>query len=796
MHDQPPCFPASVLLEFVEGKVFEPQLSELARHLETCVLCQGLADTLSPSDNLVETLRSHAPAADRIAQTAPRLLIEKIKEIATVYPHHEAGRAFDFLGPPQTDDELGRLDHYRVTKLLGRGGMGLVFQAEDTRLGRQVALKVMSPRLAADPSASARFLREARATAKLHGDRIATVFEVGQTATGIPYLAMELLAGQSLADWLLSGDKPTTAQIVHIAREIALGLAEAHDCGLVHRDIKPGNLWMQTAADGTTRIKLLDFGLVRARLDDSHTTHAGALLGTPAFMAPEQARGDRTVDGRADLFSLGCVLYLLCTGEVPFRGETTIGTLMSLAMNEPVPPAQCNPAIPRALSKLVMQLLEKDVARRPQSAREVLRRLDEIDGRKPNVASAQSNRRWPLAAAVIAVGFAALAAAATILFWQTPDGRVLRIECNDPAIEIAFGDGELQVTGAYKQPIVLKPGKASLRIARELPGGDRFEFETDKLVVAKGDNIVLNIEVLDGQVNLMRPGQGVIDAKPLPAPATANLVSADADRLVAKWVLGLGGKVMLSDGVWRESEAALPSGELQVVESNLRRIAALRDEELGRLAELKSLARLYLDNTSISNAGVAHLANLRSLRWLDLSNTRITDEGLAHLDNLPSLETLYLDSTAITNAGLKHIVRHKRLQALVLAVTQVTDEGLPELGSLTDLTFLSLHRTAITDAGLPHLAPLVELRTLDLSYTALSDRGLVDLAKLKHLQTLHLRAPAVTDTGLGTLAALKELKQLDITGTRVTRLGVQSLAAALPDCRIESDWPPLTATSE
>ncbi len=138
---------------------------------------------------------------------------------------------------------------------------------------------------------------------------------------------------------------------------------------MVHRDIKPGNLWLEKLPEGAMRLKILDFGLARAQADDVQITEYGRIVGTPAFMAPEQARADREVDARADLFSLGCVLYVLCTGEIPFKADTTVGTLMALAMNQPIAPDQRNESVPSQLSSLVMQLLEKSPADRPQSAR-------------------------------------------------------------------------------------------------------------------------------------------------------------------------------------------------------------------------------------------------------------------------------------------------------------------------------------------------------------------------------------------------------------------------------------------
>jgi Tol biopolymer transport system component len=278
-----------------------------------------------------------------------------------------------FLAPPNAPGELGWLAHYRVLKQLGRGGMGLVFLAEDTLLGRKVALKVMQPALAADPANRDRFLREARAAAALTHDHVVTLYQVGEER-GAPFLSMQLLQGESLSDYMKSGKRLTFAHICRIGREAAAGLGAAHARGLVHRDIKPANLWLETPKG---RVKILDFGLAR-QSSDAHLTTSGAVLGTPAYMSPEQARA-LPLDGRSDLWSLGVILYRLCTGRLPFDGANMIAILTAIALDEPPSPAQVNPEVPPPLAELVMQLLAKDRDKRPATAQEVADRLQKIE---------------------------------------------------------------------------------------------------------------------------------------------------------------------------------------------------------------------------------------------------------------------------------------------------------------------------------------------------------------------------------------------------------------------------------
>lgn len=294
------------------------------------------------------------------------------------------------LRPPQGRDELGRLGGYRVLRLLGQGGMGAVFLAEDLHLERHIALKVMGPGLAAKPDARRRFLREAKATAKLKNDHVVAIYQVGED-NGVPFLAMEYLEGEPLDSRLRRCEKMPLDELLQIGREVAQGLAAAHAKGLVHRDIKPANIWLEKIGNPQFRVKILDFGLARGGVEEVQITQSGAILGTPAYMAPEQARGE-TADSRSDLFSLGCVLYRLCTGKTPFEGPTIMSVLTALATQDPAPVAQLNRDIPEVLAGLVMRLLAKRPEDRPASAQAV---LDELRAIEPRAAQESKESNAP-----------------------------------------------------------------------------------------------------------------------------------------------------------------------------------------------------------------------------------------------------------------------------------------------------------------------------------------------------------------------------------------------------------------
>lgn len=277
---------------------------------------------------------------------------------------------------PQTSPAVrGQLAQYRIVRQLGHGGMGEVYEAEDQQLQRLVALKVMRPEIASEEAARARFLQEARAAAALKHDHIVTIYQVGEDQ-GVPFLAMELLKGKSLDEWLRPDRRATAAETVAIGKQMLKGLEAAHAAGLIHRDIKPANIWLEAPRG---RVKILDFGLARLRsVGEAPLTEDGAVLGTPAFMAPEQARGE-AVDQRSDLFSVGCVLYRMVTGRLPFQGTNYSAVLTALALETPTPVRQINPDVPPRLAELIERLLAKKPGDRPASAKAVIAELQEIE---------------------------------------------------------------------------------------------------------------------------------------------------------------------------------------------------------------------------------------------------------------------------------------------------------------------------------------------------------------------------------------------------------------------------------
>jgi hypothetical protein len=583
------------------------------------------------------------------------------------------------FGPPAQAGEVGTLGHYRVLKELGRGGMGAVYAALDTQLGRSLALKVMLPAFAADAESKERFLREARAAALVVHENVVTVYEAAER-DGTPYIAMQLLRGTSLDDYLKRKGNPTVAQAVAIGRDAALGLAAAHEQGLVHRDVKPANLWLE-APKG--RAKVLDFGLAKPLSAEAELTKSGAVIGTPAFMSPEQARA-RRVDHRTDVFSLGSVLYRLVAGRNPFTGSNPVAVLLALGIEEPPPVRELNPDVPPALADLIHQMLSKDPADRPQTAAEVAARLE-----------------------AVAAGTAA-----------KPAGGPARAATPDPFA----GLDTTVVMEAEDEDESGPPARAR--------GGDRWVWMAVAAAVLLAAVATVAVLTPKGRKAPVPDGPGTPETlkkpsedKPPPPP--------DLDRKAAEWVLSIGGFVRVDgEDTELQATAALPKGRFTLTGARMNGNPQVSDADLARFKGLPNLTRFDVGETAVTDAGVAHLEGLPALTDINLNNTRVSNDCLPYLAKCKSLVSVGLAHAPITGAGLKHLSGHPRLNHLELWGTRVTDDDLVRLHALPELTSVTLIHTRVTDAGLLNLKGCPKLRLVLLRHTPTTLKGLEALAAL------------------------------------------------------------------
>ncbi|HWB09311.1 MAG TPA: serine/threonine-protein kinase [Pirellulales bacterium] len=323
----------------------------LVTHLEHCDDCRTQLEALAAGRDWWRKAQSHLSEDPRDAGTAATARSDQ--------------PWLGFLVPGDDNRYLGSLGPYQVTEVIGCGGFGVVLKAFDPALNRHVAIKVLSPQLANSGAARRRFAREAQAAAAVVNEHVVAIHAVAEN-DGLPYLVMSHIPGCSLQDRLDRQGPLELKEILRIGMQVAAGLSAAHAQGLVHRDIKPGNILLE---HGVERVKITDFGLART-IDDASLTASGVIAGTPQYMAPEQARGE-AVDHRSDLFSLGSVLYATCTGHSPFRAETFMASWRRLCMDTPRPIRETNPEVPDWLAEIIEKLHAKQPRDRFQSAEEV-----------------------------------------------------------------------------------------------------------------------------------------------------------------------------------------------------------------------------------------------------------------------------------------------------------------------------------------------------------------------------------------------------------------------------------------
>ncbi|HVK13940.1 MAG TPA: family 16 glycoside hydrolase [Gemmataceae bacterium] len=764
-----------------------------------------MAETPSSDDDGTLGLTAAGPAppvSDIVTRTTPAASLDESRPDTQPI---DGADDLGFLSPPQGPDELGRLGGYKVLRVLGAGGMGVVLDAEDPKLGRHVAMKVMRPRSATSSRSVERFLREARLAATVEHDHIVPIYFVGEE-NRVPFIVMPFLKGEPLDIRLRrEGTLPVT-EAVRIAREVAEGLAAAHDAGLVHRDVKPGNLWLEGPRG---RVKILDFGLARPGKDETHLTHSGQIIGTPAYMAPEQGRG-KPVDARTDLFSLGGVLYRMVTGRQPFNGPDTMSLLTALATDTPEDPRALNPDVPADLAALILRLLEKDPARRPQTAREVIAALspgvelptetipeaefafdveeitEEMEAARPR-RPGRGGLIGLIAAALFVVGGAGFLGYK--LYFETPTGTLV-LEVADPAVEARFKDGEVQILGPAGQVRYrLRPGDQKSGVPAgtyhvQVNGADGVQLNTDEFTMRKDGRVVLRVTLVPAVVPpTPKDSPDRRAAEILVKHGSVTLRFASGDRRVVP--IG----------------ASLPFGPFTVVGVNFWPGSQLATDFMARVflpavSDLRGLEEVWClePPTPISPAELARLAKTpaaQSLTTLHVTTCELTPETLDTFKQFPTLVALSCSASTAADALLGRLTELPRLTTLWLKGlgnrAPVTEAGGRALAA-RPLTQLVLWAGGVTDPKVYRpIAAMPGLTALDLNMTRVGDDVVAELAACPALQTLRLTSTNVTDAGIAKLSAVRTLRLVRLQSTAVTAAAAKALALALPRCRVETD---------
>jgi hypothetical protein len=512
----------SALAAFALGKLDAPAAETVHNHLAGCPDCRTVVET-TPSDTLMGLLKR---AAAKPGDT-PSLAKSILKGTLAL-----SNPEFDVASLPA---ELRDHPRYRILRKLGEGGMGAVYQAEHRMMERVVAIKVISSSLVDSPAAIERFEREVRAAAKLEHPNIVRAYDADQ-AGGAMLLAMEFVKGRTLAEVVAAKGPLPIAYACQCVRQAALGLQHAADHQMVHRDIKPQNLMLTEKGV----VKILDFGLaklVSERLSRAGLTGKDMVMGTPEYMAPEQARDTASADVRADVYALGCTLFYLLTGRPPFTGGTALEIVTKQVIDAPPSVTELRPEVPAELEVLIGRMLAKDPAGRPQTPREVaeaLKAFTKAGGQSvvgfPTVKTATTSgttvahgRRWVIPAAVtggamlITFGlwaggvFTAKTKCGTIVLKNVPADADVTLD--DEKVTIMTGDGNTV-------EISVAPGKKHrLKVSK-----DGFSTFGEEVEIAAGDRTPITV-TLDPELK-QRPG-GLVDPQLVMQPNPGPLAPGD-----------------------------------------------------------------------------------------------------------------------------------------------------------------------------------------------------------------------------------------------------------------------------
>lgn len=637
-------------------------------------------------------------------------------------PEDDPHGALAFLQPSEKPNSIGRLAHYEVTEVLGQGASGIVVRAFDEKLGRHVAIKVLSPFLATSPSARERFGREARMMAAVHHENVIAIHGVEDRP--IPYLVMEFLAGSTLQQRLDDGGPLPLAAVLQIGQQVAAGLAAAHAKGLMHRDIKPSNILIE---HGTNRVKLTDFGLARA-VDDVTLSRAGTIVGTPMYMAPEQTTGG-PINQSADLFSLGSVLYVMCCGHPPFIAENSASVLRRIAEELPRPLHQIAPRTPAWLQNLIAALHAKAPGDRSLSARDVAELLanpptEQADQTQTHASRIRAERpkrtfwigspnRWNntylarLGAAVVGLvailgglGFAESAGLTDLgdtVIRAFFNDRTLVVGVKDPDVGIKIDGSDLVVTGT---------GVKELRVS---PGPNAPE--------ANQRDAALGRDLAD----VARNGRQVLSIRQEPAPARSPAVIDES--LWISYVAGLNDRERTRAFISRMKQ--LNPGldqiyfdefvDLKVVDNHLK--------DLSPFQAVPGARSLHLQSSNLQDISVMRGMGLVRV---DLFHTQVSDLSPLASDSLRSLDL----------SGSRRVVDLSPLAGLGLESLTIHGTGVSDLSPLRGmhLKLLNCNYSPVAD-----LSPIrgLPLRTLQIQHTQVTDLSAIGGMGLVTLQFDH-----------------------------------------------------------
>lgn len=566
------CDPAIIEL-FLQQGLSQTENARFEDHLETCDQCRTQLETAAANVEDWSEIRNslNSEGCDFGDETS-----------AYVQPLMNRDSILQWLAPTDDDRMMGRIGAYEVVGIVGTSSMAVVLKAFEPALDRYVAIKLLAPWLHANGAARKRFSREAQAAAAVVHDNVIEIHCVSE-ANELPYLVMPFVKGPSLQRRLNDQGPLEVTEVLRIGMQAARGLAAAHEQGLVHRDVKPSNIML---ADGIERVKLTDFGLARAA-DDASLTRSGIIAGTPQYMSPEQVRG-QNVEQRSDLFSLGSVLYAMCTGRAPFRAETSYGVMRQVTDRDPRPVRQINPRIPEWMCGIISKLMAKQAEHRFESAVETAEVLQQC------LAHVQQPTTTPLPGSVVgnnptrsrvltltAITLAAVAIGAAVYFLSgiaTNTNKELLSSANSVVVKKAALENEMpkrisefkNISTGNDAKVAISPTGTQLVMANGHPsmimlGGGRVDVKGWKPTLA----------IVDTKTGKETAALQIVDDEALKATADTNpvdYVQADAIKYSPDGTL-----IAVGNNI----------GQVRIFDAKSGELIRQLDDQAGRLADEK-----------------------------------------------------------------------------------------------------------------------------------------------------------------------------------------------------------------
>lgn len=674
---------------------------------------------------------------------------------------------------------------YEFMTVTGSGGMSVVYKARSYETGQVVAIKMLHSLLMNEQSLK-RFQQEAKAITSLQHPNIINVHDFGVSEHGQPYMVMDFIDGDTLADVIKEKGGLSLEDSLHRFIQLCDALEHAHDNGVLHRDLKPSNIMISNRDGNFEDARIVDFGIAKLmdkeeQNKEGHLTQTGELFGSPLYMSPEQCRGNK-VDARTDIYSMGCVMYETLTGQPPLRGGSMIETIV-LQMNEvPLLMSEACPQkrFPEQLEQIIAKALAKDPDDRFQTMTELEYALMQVQPNQQKAAPVKLRKdkvekktksNTPLVATVSTViGMIATAVAMTLIHHgdkipstpivKTQEVRVIPHETLDQKSLVslatrirkikrkmdpnelieALKDGDVGMSDVFLNETEMND--AAAQYLRNLHSLKVLELKgpIHNQTLAGFQDFVLLEKLALRDTQTSGRGLAVFASKPKPYLRELYLANSygmkdDAIDVIAEKLNKL--KRLSLKGLEFTAPHFLKLSTLPL-EAFWAEDSQIHNDSLAALAKMTNMKELYLGNTAIDDSGIAYLKGLTNLEKLNIGQTGVTDKSMPVLLGMQNLKELQIGQSDVTSASLDTISKLNALTHLDIPNTKIGDRNIAELQRLPNLESLSLYGTNITDTALEHISHMPKLKWLNVGGNAITDAGIAKLEKLKSLEELRL----------------------------------------------------------